>query len=83
MLFIYIYIYIYNMLPMQVLLYLIFTQIYIAHDKMATFLEIEVTSEVYLHHKDVSAVENSSEGSLEHINKNKVFVLKKEAEDYF
>ena len=43
----------------------------------------EFLSEVLLHHKDISWLENNREGSLEYFKKSKVFVLKKESRRIF
>ena len=43
----------------------------------------EFLSEVLLYHKDISWLENNSEGSLEYFKKSEVFVLKKESRGIF
>ena len=44
---------------------------------------VEFLSEVLLHHRDISWLENNSEESLEYFKKNEVFVLKKERRGIF
>ena len=73
-----IYIYIYIIcVHMQVLQHLIYTKICIAIRKITTCQLEEIHSEVSLHHKDLSWLENNSRGSLECFNNSEVFVLKK------